>query len=140
MPLLGILGLIQTVAGGLLDLGKKYIPDKDKQVQFEKEVAQMQSTLIAKQIDANIEELKAGSSVVTAEATGESWLQRNWRPIVMMIFTSLVVCFWFGITPVNADQETIMELFSIVKIGLGGYVIGRSAEKVATTVAGVLKK
>ncbi len=140
MPLLSILGLIQTVAGGLLDLGKKYIPDKDKQAEFEKEVMTMQSNLLAKQIDANIEEMKAGSAVVVAEAQGESWLQRNWRPIVMMIFTGLVVCYWFGIQPAHADDTTILELFSIVKIGLGGYVIGRSAEKVATTVVGALKK
>jgi hypothetical protein len=140
MPLLGILGLIQTVAGGLLDLGRKYIPDKDKQALFEKEVMTMQANLLAKQIDANVEELKAGSAAVVAEANGESWLQRNWRPMVMMVFTGLVVCYWFGIMPVNTDQTTILELFSIVKVGLGGYVIGRSAEKVATTVAGALKK
>ncbi len=76
-------------------------------------------------------EIKSQRSVLIAEITGESWLQRNWRPIVMLLLTGLVSAHWLGFTPPNISDAIVSELLAIVKVGLGGYVVGRSAEKVA---------
>ena len=65
-----------------------------------------------------------------AEAQG-SWLQRNWRPMLMVTFAVLVVAHWFGFTAENIPESVQNSLFSIVMVGVGGYVAGRSAEKVA---------
>lgn len=69
--------------------------------------------------------LKAQSSIVLAEAQGggiKSW----WRPITMLVFLFLVVLDSFGWLPFRlADQA-----WTLLQIGLGGYVVGRSAEKV----------
>ena len=49
----------------------------------------------------------------------------------MLTLVGLVVSYFFGLAPeylIN-NPDIVEELFSIVKIGLGGYVIGRSAEK-----------
>ena len=68
----------------------------------------------------------AKSSAITAEANGQSWLQRNWRPITMLTFLGLVVCDSFGLLAFRlADQA-----WTLLQIGMGGYVIGRSCEKV----------
>lgn len=74
--------------------------------------------------------VQAQQSVITAEAQGDSWLQRNWRPLVMLTFTGLIVAYWMGWTAPNLKESEILALLEIVKIGLGGYVVGRSAEKV----------
>lgn len=79
--------------------------------------------------------ISAQSSIITAEATGESWLQRNWRPLVMLWFAMLVGAYWFGWTPDNLSEPSIAALFDIVQFGLTGYIAGRSAEKVAKTVS-----
>ena len=50
----------------------------------------------------------------------------------MLTFVGLIVAHWLGFTPDNLPSEQVMALLDIVKIGLGGYVVGRSAEKVAT--------
>ena len=34
---------------------------------------------------------KVRGSIIVAEAQGESWLQRNWRPVLMMIFASIMI-------------------------------------------------
>ncbi len=74
--------------------------------------------------------------VVKAEAEGESWLQRNWRPLVMIWFSILVGGYWFGWTPENLTEDAVLALFEIVQFGLSGYIVGRSAEKIAKTVSG----
>ena len=89
--------------------------------------AELQAKLLTIESDVK----KTQADIIVAEAGGESWLQRNWRPIVMLIFAGLVCAHWFGATPENLNQESIEGLLDIVKIGIGGYVIGQSAESVA---------
>lgn len=71
--------------------------------------------------------LKAKADIITAEATGQSWIQRNWRPITMLTFLGLVVLDSFGVLPFRLAGEA----WTLLQIGLGGYVVGRSAEKIA---------
>jgi len=76
--------------------------------------------------------LDAKKTIITAEAQSQSWIARNWRPITMLTFLALVVGDSFGLlsTPLASEAWTLLQ------IGLGGYVVGRSAEK----VIGVVKK
>ena len=85
--------------------------------------------LEAKLLSLQSEILKAQAGVVMAEANGQSWLQRSWRPITMLTFLILVVLDSFGVLPFRLAKEA----WGLLKIGLGGYVIGRSAETVAKT-------
>lgn len=75
--------------------------------------------------------LESAAKIITAEAKSESWLSNSWRPIAMLFFLGLIGSYWFGYAPPNVTEKIIMELFTLVKIGLGGYIVGRSAEKVA---------
>lgn len=76
--------------------------------------------------------------VITTEAKG-NWLQRSWRPLVMLAFAFIVVYSYF-IQPaffpkaVNMSDTIPDHFWNLLEIGMGGYVIGRSVEKVATTV------
>ena len=92
----------------------------------EKELA-MKQTLA----DANARIAEAQSAVLSAEAKGESWLQRNWRPLSMVVFVTLLVCTWFGLFSSRIGPDLQMELINLVKLGMGGYILGRSAEKIA---------
>lgn len=80
----------------------------------------------------------AQKEVILAEAKG-TWLQRNWRPITMLSFTFIIVYAYFiepaFLTTPNPISESLNPNFwSLLKIGLGGYVVGRSVEKVSNTV------
>ncbi len=89
-------------------------------------------------LEADLERarIETRGRVVTAEAQGESWLQRNWRPLTMIWFGVLIGGHWFGYTPENLSQDEILSLFDLMELGLGGYVIGRSVEKVVKTATG----
>jgi len=111
---------ITSLIGTAID---KAIPDKDKA-----EELKMQVTLEAMRSDNA--ELEAATKVILAEATGESWLQRNWRPILMLWFAGLVGAHWLGFTPPNLPESVVNGLLDIVQVGIGGYVLGRSGEKI----------
>lgn len=74
--------------------------------------------------------LATQANIIVAEANGDSFLQRNWRPIVMLDFAALITAHWLGYTPENLPEAQVLALLEIIKVGLGGYVLGRSAEKV----------
>jgi len=72
--------------------------------------------------------------VLVAELKGTK-LQRNWRPIVMLMFAFIVVYAKF-IAPAFQLPSTELEpdFWELLQLGIGGYVVGRSVEKVAKTV------
>ena len=113
-----------------LDFGRtlvdKLFPDKD-------EANRLKATLTTMALNGELEEFKARVDVIVAEANGASWLQRNWRPLTMLWFSALIGMYWFGYAPdyLTENPELVQELFELIKLGLGGYVIGRSAEKIA---------
>lgn len=81
----------------------------------------------------------AQAEIVKTEAASGSFLTSSWRPITMLVFVGLIVARWFGWAAPNLAPEEYIKLWDIVEIGLGGYVIGRSGEKVAPVVASILK-
>jgi hypothetical protein len=79
-------------------------------------------------------------SAITAEAASTNWLASSWRPITMLVFVALVCAHWFGLTPKDLPAEQVMELFAMVKVGLGGYATLRTTEKITGMLKGVAVK
>lgn len=74
--------------------------------------------------------MEARSAVLVEEARG-TWLQRSWRPLVMLIFAVIVLVGTFTNLPILEDTSRFWDL---LEIGLGGYVVGRSGEKIASRI------
>jgi hypothetical protein len=90
---------------------------------------QLENELHTKVIEYETKILDSKTKVITAEATGESWMQRNWRPITMLTFLVLVVCDSFG----WLANPLSVEAWALLQIGLGGYVVSRGGEKMVKT-------
>ena len=116
-----IWNLIGTIGGKVLDIVDDVVEDKDEANKLK---FQIQKQLL----ESKSSELEAQAKIVLAEAQG-SWLQRNWRPLLMVIFAGLVVAHWFGLTAPNIPESVQNSLLNIVMVGMVGYVVGRSAEK-----------
>lgn len=121
-----MLHLIGAVAApllkGLFDVVDQTIEDKDQ-------ASLIKSRLQEMAISGQMKELEEAAKIIVAEANSESWLARNWRPMTMIFFVAIIGAWWFGWTPERASDALMLELFEIVKLGLGGYVVGRSVEK-----------
>ena len=150
-PMLGTAlgGPAGGVVGGLIAnaLGTESTPDavnsaiaadpsnaaKILQVQTEHETA-----LAQMQMDYATAVVTAQGGAIKAEASSGSWIACNWRPILMLSFTAIVVmnylvlpvAQWFGVT--QAPLALPPDMWALLKIGIGGYIVGRSGEKIAT--------
>mgnify|MGYP005949062393 CR=1 FL=1 len=74
--------------------------------------------------------LESSAAMVGEEARG-NWLQRSWRPLVMLTFATIILTGTFVSLPILADTSRFWDL---LEIGLGGYVIGRGGEKILQTI------
>ncbi len=83
---------------------------------------------------------KAVASIIQAEAASTHWLAANWRPLTMLTFVGLIVARWFGLVAPNLSEAEYLKLWDIVYIGLGGYMGGRTIEKIVPKIAGAFKK
>ena len=82
----------------------------------------------------------AAAKIIQTEAASTHWLAANWRPLTMLVFVGLIVARWFGWAAPGLSEAEYLKLWSIVEFGLGGYVVGRSVEKVAPAIASAMKR
>lgn len=132
--------IIGSVLKGVIGLIDEVVEDKD-----EANKLKAQLTMVFAQADLTkfTELVRAQASIILAEAKG-GWLQRNWRPILMLtviaiIFNNYVL---FPYLSMFTTKAKILDLpgglWALLNVGVGGYVVGRSAEKVADKLRGKL--
>ena len=83
---------------------------------------------------------QAAAKIIQTEAASTHWLAANWRPLTMITFTALIVARWMGWVAPNLSEAEYLKLWSIIEFGLGGYVVGRSVEKIAPSIASAIKR
>ena len=128
-----MLNAVAPLAKILFSTIEKSVPDKDLQ---EKLKAQLQTQLL----QSNTAELQAAAKIVEAEAKA-GWFAASWRPLLMYVLIFILV--WnYVLGPVilfffkaSITIELPGDVWTLLQIGLGGYVVGRSAESVARTMA-----
>ena len=74
------------------------------------------------------------TEIIVTEAKG-NWIQRSWRPVLMLSFGFIVIYVKF-LAPLFYLKipELELEFWELLKIGIGGYVLGRSAEKISKNI------
>ena len=128
-----MLGAVAPLAKILFSTIEKSVPDKDLQ---EKLKAQLQTQLL----QSNTQELQAAAKIIEAEAKAGVFAS-SWRPLLMYVLIFILV--WNYIlgpvvkifTGAVISFELPGDVWGLLQIGLGGYVVGRSAESVARTIA-----
>ncbi len=84
--------------------------------------------------EKELELQKMQTDIIIAEAKG-NWLQRSWRPILMLSFGFIVIYVKFLAPLFNLTIPPLEnEFWDLLQLGIGGYVVGRSAEKIAKSV------
>ena len=131
MPILSVIKGILGPVDAILD---KFIPDASQKAEAKLEVAKMEHSTERKLIKFSQTVIKEQASVIRAEAEAGG-LSASWRPIVMLmfafiIFNNYILAPYLGsIFGWSLALETPPDLWQLMKIGLGGYVVGRSVEK-----------
>lgn len=126
VPLAAILG----IGSQIID---RVWPDEEKKAEAKMKLMEMAQ-------NGELEELSKRAEIVKTEAASEHWLAANWRPILMLTFGALIVARWFGYAAPELSEAEYLKLWSIVELGIGGYVVGRSVEKIVPSISDAVKK
>ena len=118
----------------------------DEKLKAQALLEQIQNDLEKSVLEHRAKLVEESASVIKEEVKSESWLASNWRPILMMSFTSIIIFNYilfpiirmFGV--VAQDLPIPPELWSLLTIGVNGYLFTRSAEKILPDITKILKK
>jgi hypothetical protein len=125
-----LIPVLAPILGKVLD---KAIPDKDAR-------EKAQAAALTQLMEHQHEIEQAAGQIIRTEAASSHWLAANWRPLTMLTFTGLIVARWFGFAAPELSEAEYLALWDIVEIGIGGYIVGRSAEKIVPSLAQAMKK
>ena len=85
--------------------------------------------------NAEAKMMEAQAKTIVAEASSEHWIAASWRPITALTFTFIIAnnyiiapyfSSWGYVVPV---LDIPPNMWSLLEIMIGGYDVGRSAEK-----------
>lgn len=128
--------LVKPITGLINDL---VTTDEDR-AKISQALLVVENEMKAKVLDYEERLARYQSEIIIAEAKGKSWLQRNWRPGLMAIFGTIIANNYIiapyvgAIFGVELVLEMPADLWDLLKIGVGGYIVGRSGEKIIKTV------
>jgi len=132
MSFLAAIPIVGKVLDGVFGLVDQVVEDKDEKNKLK---AQLEHVFRNADLTKFTSQLQAQRDVIVAEAMGKSFLQRNWRPGIMCLFGVIIannyiihpyVSALFG---VNIMMPIPPEMWALLKLGISGYIVGRSAEK-----------
>ena len=140
------MGLFDILAGPVTGLVSSFGSIIDSVHTSEEEKLEAKAKLRALETEATAQVLSHAETlfqsqrdVLVAEATGESALQRNWRPLTMLVFVFIIFNNYVLVPYVSAFGGTIPALeipnglWALLNVGIGGYIASRGIEKIVKT-------
>jgi len=125
--MLGLLSLLTPILGDVL---KKVVPDTTKHKELEGEI----KLALLSHTDS-LEKVRG--EIILAEAKSNSWITASWRPLLMMVAICIIAVNYLVFPLVAIGYPSIMDnllelpdqLWNLLTLGVGGYIVGRSGEK-----------
>ena len=127
---LGLVDLVSNVFETTADLVDDLHTSEEERLVAKASLLRAEAQALELALSYEKEALLARAKIVEAEASSEHTVTAIWRPVVMLVFTGLAVGDALSLLP----NPLASEAWVLLQIGLGGYVVGRSAEKVVKTI------
>lgn len=141
--------ILESILGGgvgklVKDVVGTFHLDPEKKAEFQAAVDANKAALDSKQLDleskvqdAIAAEVQSAAEVIKAEAQSQSWLPRNVRPLLLLLWGAsitfnllvpIIARLWVpGLQPLQLDPW----VYKLTAIGFTGYVTARTWEKVS---------
>lgn len=124
--------VVGKIIEGVIGLVDKAVLDKDEAARIKAELTRLAFTQEHERFVRLVEEQ---ASIIRTEASG-NWIQRSWRPILMLVIITIIANNYLVapyLIPFFPGHVRVLdlppELWNLMTIGVGGYIIGRTAEK-----------
>ena len=129
---MGVTELIAGIFKPAATLVDELHTSEEERLKAKGHLLDVQAAAMQRVFDYEKEMIKGQQAVVTAEAKSEHFVVAAWRPITMLTFLVLAVGDSLGLLATPLKDEAWM----LLQLGLGGYVVGRSGEKIAKVMKG----
>jgi hypothetical protein len=144
LPALIISAVSAIMSGPVNMIIDSYVHDLELQRKLKAELETSLITHLGKSLELE-------QAVVLAEVKSEHWLTRSWRPILMLILVGFLVFVGFVLPmadliagktiPFTPHWGALPDGFwDFLSVGVGGYIGGRSLEKIAGRESSMVKK
>ena len=130
LPILG--AIAGPIVSGLFGILDEVVEDKDEANRIKAKIAERQQELVETRLKGAIE-------IILAEAKG-NWLQRSWRPVLMLVVVAIIANNYLLVPWLSlfTDKVAVLdlpgELYTLMTVGVGGYIAGRTGEKIAGSI------
>jgi hypothetical protein len=127
---MSFLDLIAGIFKPAAELIDELHTSEEEKLKQQRRLLEIQALVLDSSLQYEKEMMTSRAEIINSEAKSEHWITATWRPITMLTFLALAVGDSLGWLPNPLRDEAWM----LLQIGLGGYVVGRSAEKVIKEV------
>jgi hypothetical protein len=121
---------VSAVAGVVQSIINEF-PNPEQKAAAQQSLAQMY-------MNGSLQAMTTQAGVITAEAQSLNKLEASWRPILMYVFMTILV-FNYILAPliqaifhVTISLPVPPQMWTLLDIGVGGYITSRGIEKVTT--------
>lgn len=130
---MGFLAILPALLGTLGPILQKILPDEGQRLQAQVELQRAV-------LDRDSDLAKAMAEVMKADAASESPLTRNARPLTVLWALAMIT--WVGVVaPMVGLQAEVVKalagvpdaLWSLLTVGIGAYMVARTADKFIDT-------
>ncbi len=124
--------VVGKLLSGVLDIVDQGVKDKDKAEALKADLSKAFEAGDLSRFQTLVENQ---SKVLLGEIQGQSWMQRNWRPLLMLTIMGIVANNYlvYPYLSLFTDKAVLLDLpdklYNLMSIGVGGYIAGRTAEK-----------
>jgi hypothetical protein len=128
--MIGVTDLIANIFKPAANLVDELHTSDEERLTAKSKMLEVQAAAMQQVFDYETQALTARANIVNSEASSGNLLASSWRPITMLTFLVLAVGDSLGLLATPLRDEAWM----LLQLGLGGYVVGRSGEKIAQTI------
>jgi hypothetical protein len=132
--------LVEGAINPIANLVDDVHTSEEEKMKVEKEIEKVKNEMTKEFIELHQKELKAKKEIIIAEAKG-GWLQKNWRPILMLSIVAIVVNNYivYPYLSMFTDNVVVLDLpsklWNLMLVGVGGYVGTEGVKEVAGRVS-----
>ena len=127
---MGFIDLIAGIFKPAAELIDELHTSEEERIKQQRRLLEIQAMVLDSSLQYEKEMMTSRAEIINSEAKSEHWITATWRPITMLTFLALAVGDSLGLlqTPLRDEAWTLLQL------GISGYIFSRGAEKVIKEV------
>lgn len=133
---MNLFGFVREITLPIINLIDNLHTSQEEKLTLKNKLTEMQFEFQKQLLNYETKLMEAQSKVITSEIQSDSYLARNWRPLIMILF-GIIIANNYILNPylsamfgINVMLPLPDNMWDLLKLGLTGFVLGRSGEKI----------